>query len=82
MGEEQNQRFQLSFNNYLKVDSQGSRLTSDGGLVLDRELDERLASVISSPVADRLTAWEGRAVASREFAVAMVVRPLGGLRGR
>jgi hypothetical protein len=42
MGEIQNQPFQLSFNASLKVDFQGSRVTSDGGLVLVRELDERL----------------------------------------
>ena len=38
MGEIQNQLFQLSFNASLK----GSRVTSDGGLILVRELDERL----------------------------------------
>jgi hypothetical protein len=42
MGETQNQPFQLSFNTSLKVDFQGSRVTSDGGLILVRELDERL----------------------------------------
>ncbi len=42
MGEKQNQPFQLSFNPSLKVDFQGSRVTSDGGLILVRELDERL----------------------------------------
>ena len=42
MGEKQNQPFQLSFNTSLKVDFQGSRVTSDGGLILVRELDERL----------------------------------------
>ncbi len=42
MGETQNQPFQLSFNSCLKVDFQGSRVTSDGGLLLVRELDERL----------------------------------------
>ncbi len=42
MGEIQNQLFQLSFNASLKVDFQGSRVTSDGGLILVRELDERL----------------------------------------
>src|SRR5256712_9443450 len=42
MGEIQTQPFQLSFNSSLKVDFQGSRVTSDGGLVLVRELDERL----------------------------------------
>ena len=34
--------FQLSFNASLKIDFQGSRVTSDGGLILVRELDERL----------------------------------------
>ena len=42
MGEKQNQPFQLSFNPYLKVDFQGSRVTSDSGLLLVLELDERL----------------------------------------
>ena len=42
MGERQNRPIQLSFNNSLKVDFQGSRVTSGGGLVLVRELDERL----------------------------------------
>ena len=42
MGEIQKGPFQLSFNGSLKVDFQGSRVTSDGGLILVRELDERL----------------------------------------
>src|ERR1035437_5547892 len=42
MGEKQNRPFQLSFNASLKIDFQGSRITSDGGLILVRELDERL----------------------------------------
>src|ERR1035437_4049316 len=42
IGERQNKPFQLSFNSSLKVDFQGSRVTSDGGLILVRELDERL----------------------------------------
>ena len=53
-GEAQNQPFQFSFNSSLKIDFQGSRVTSDGGLVLGarvtsygglilvRELDERM----------------------------------------
>jgi hypothetical protein len=45
VGESQNQPFQLSFNSSLKVDFQGSRVTSDGGLILVRELDERSGSV-------------------------------------
>src|SRR6516225_6818287 len=42
VGESPKQPFQLSFNASLKIDFQGSRVTSDGGLVLVRELDERL----------------------------------------
>jgi len=42
MGEKQNGPFQLSFNSSLKIDFQGSRVTSDGGLILVRELDDRL----------------------------------------
>ena len=42
MGEIGNQPFQLSFNPSLKIDFQGSRVTSDGGLIVVRELDERL----------------------------------------
>jgi hypothetical protein len=42
VGENQNQPFQLSFNRFLRVDFQGSRVTSDGSLLVGRELDERL----------------------------------------
>ena len=42
MGEKERKPFQLSFNGFLKVDFQGSGVTSDGGLVLVRELDECL----------------------------------------
>jgi len=42
VGETQKEPFQLSFNGRSKVDFQGSRVTSDGGLLLVRGLDERL----------------------------------------
>jgi hypothetical protein len=42
MGEKQNRPFQLSCNASLKVSFQGSRVTSDDGPILIRELDERL----------------------------------------
>ena len=42
VGERKNQSFQLSFNRFLRVGFQGSRVTSNGGLILVRELDERL----------------------------------------
>lgn len=42
VGETQQRPFQLSFNSALRVEFQGARVTSDGGLLLVRELDERL----------------------------------------
>jgi len=42
LGETENRPFQLSFDSALRVDFQGARVTSDGGLILVRELDERL----------------------------------------
>jgi hypothetical protein len=53
MGEKQNEPFQLSFNASLKVDFQRSRVTADGGLVLVRELDERLG--LGDLIAEHLT---------------------------
>jgi len=53
MGEKHNGPFQLSLNCSLKVDFQGSRVTSDGGLILVRELDERLG--FGDLIAQRLT---------------------------
>jgi len=42
VGENEKQAFQLSFNRFLRVGFQGSKVTFNGGLVLVRELDERL----------------------------------------
>ena len=54
MGETQTKPFQLSFNSSLKVDFQVSRVTSDGGLIVVRELDERLgfSDLIEQHLAD------------------------------
>ena len=54
MVERINQPFQLTFNASLKVDFQGSRVTSDAGLILVRELDERLgfSKLIEGHLAD------------------------------
>lgn len=42
MRESEKQPFQLLFNQFLGVAFQGSQVTSNGGLILVRELDERL----------------------------------------
>jgi len=53
VGEIQNRPFPLSFNSFLKVDFQGSRITSDASLLVVRELDERLRQ--SGLIPDNLT---------------------------
>ena len=64
VGEIPNRPFQLSFNASRKIDFQGSRVTS--GLILVRELDERLGFGAIDPTApDRLTSWQEHAVPFR-----------------
>jgi len=58
MGQIQNPPFQLSFNASLKVEFQGSRVTSDGGLILVRKLDERLG--FGELIAQHLTDCRGK----------------------
>jgi hypothetical protein len=53
MGEKQSRPFQFSFNSSLKVDYQGSRITSDADLLVVRQLDERLG--LSQLISDNLT---------------------------
>ncbi len=69
MGETPHQPFQLSFNPALKVEFQGSRVTSDGGLILVRELDERLG--FSALIAQHLTDPRGT---NTQFPLADLVR--------
>ncbi|HEX9245848.1 MAG TPA: transposase, partial [bacterium] len=69
MGEAQNQPFQLSFNPALKVEFQGSRVTSDGGLILVRELDERLG--LSDLIAQHITDPRGK---NTQFPLADLIR--------
>jgi len=55
VGQTQKRSFQLSFNNCLKVDFQGARVTSDGGLILVCERDERLG--MGALMERHLTDW-------------------------
>ena len=48
MGEKESESFQFTFNGFLKVAFQGSRVTSDAGLVLVRELDERRGFIVTN----------------------------------
>ena len=54
MGEKESEPFQFTFNGFLKVAFQGSRVTSDAGLILVRELDERLGldAIIAAHLSD------------------------------
>ncbi len=70
MGEKENKPFQLSFNGLLKVDFQGSRVTSDGGLILVRELDERLG--LGQLIDEHLT--DSRRGLNKKFPLADLLR--------
>jgi hypothetical protein len=70
MGEKENKPFQLTFNGFLKVDFQGSRVTSDGGLILIRELDERLG--LGKLIDEHLT--DMRQGENKKFPLADLVR--------
>jgi hypothetical protein len=58
MGETTNQPFRLSFSAALKVEFRGSRVTSDGGLILVRKLDEGLG--FSDLIAQHITDPRGK----------------------
>ena len=58
MGELPTAPFQFTFNGFLKVAFQGSRITSDAGLILVRELDERLG--LAGLIAAHLRRWPWR----------------------
>jgi len=69
VGETPNQPFRLSLNAALKVDFQGSRVTFDGGLILVRELDERLG--FSNLITQHLTDPRGK---NTQFPLADLIR--------
>ena len=59
MGEKETKPFQFTFNGFLKVAFQGSCVTSDAGLILVRELDERLGveAIITEHMCDSRHGW-------------------------
>ena len=76
MGELQTEPFQFTFNGFLKVAFQGSRITSDAGLILVRELDERLG--LETLVAEHLS--DSRQGLNTQFTVADLLRQSATLR--
>ena len=70
MGELQHQPFQFTFNGFLKVAFQGSRITSDAGLILVRELDERLG--LATLIAEYLS--DSRKGLNTQFSLADLLR--------
>ena len=70
MGELQHEAFQLTFNGFLKVAFQGSRVTSGAGLILVRELDERLG--LETLISDHLE--DTRQGLNRQFSLADLLR--------
>lgn len=70
MGAKENRPFQLSFNGFVKVDFQDSRVTSDGGLLLVRESDERLR--LGKLIDEHLT--DSRQDTNKKFPLANLVR--------
>src|SRR5712692_11241515 len=70
MGEKESEPFQFTFNGFLKVAFQGSRVTSDAGLVLVRELDERLG--LAKFIAEHLS--DSRHGLNTQFGLADLLR--------
>ena len=73
MGEKQTKPFQLSCNGLLKVDFQGSHVTADGGLILVRELEERLG--LGELISKHLT--DSRQGTNKQFTLADQLRQSG-----
>ena len=66
-------RFSSTFNGLLKVAFQGSHITSDAGLILVRELDERLG--LEQLITDHLS--DSRHGTHTQFRVADLLRQSG-----
>jgi hypothetical protein len=79
VGEKESEPFQFTFNGFLKVAFQGSRVTSDAGLILVRELDERLAWRRSWLSTSRLSPRTEHAIPVTGSPAAIDLQPLGRL---
>ena len=78
VGETRKRPFQLSFNSALRVDFQGARVTSDGGLLLVRELDEWALERTHGAALERFPPGQEYPVASGRPAAAVDPQALGG----
>ncbi len=76
----QNRPFQLSLNSSFKVDFQGSAVTSDGGLILVRELDERLglSALMERHLSDSRRG-KNTQLSLADLMTAVDIQPLGGV---
>lgn len=70
MGEKEHEPFQFTFSGLLKVEFQGSRVTSDAGLILVRALDERLG--LETFIAEHLS--DSRQGLNTQFRLADLLR--------
>ena len=70
MRELHHEPFQFAFNGFLKVAFQGSHITSDAGLLLMRELDERLG--LATLISEHLT--DSRQGLNTQFSLADLLR--------
>ena len=70
VGDKENGPFQFTFNGLLKVAFQGSHITSDAGLILVRELNERLG--LEQRITDHLS--DSRHGTNTQFRVADLLR--------
>src|SRR5262249_53343410 len=82
MGDAESGPVQLSFNSQLRVEFGGATVTSDAGLLLPRELDERLglSALIERHLTDPRTGPQSPVRPSRPLP-SVCLQPLGRLRG-
>ena len=82
MGDAESGAIQLSFNSQLRVEFRGATVTSDAGLLLPRELDQRLGldALIERHLSDPRTGQQSPIPTAGPFSSGDL-QPPGGLRG-